>query len=216
MQARPQKKQGEVSAKEICLMNAPMSRRQFFRICATGLGSSSVVGLGLAPGSALADVRAFKLARTTETRNTCPYCSVSCGVIIYSIGDKSKNVKSRIIHIEGDPDHPVNRGTLCPKGAALLDLVHSPNRLKVPEVREPGTNEWKRISWDEALTRVAKHMKADRDANFIEQNDKGVTVNRWNTTGLLVSSASANESGYLTVKAARSLGMVALDTQARI
>ena len=197
-------------------MNAPMSRRQFFRICATGLGASSAVGLGLAPSTAMADVRAFKLARTTETRNTCPYCSVSCGVIMYTLGDKAKNVKSRIIHIEGDPDHPVNRGTLCPKGAALLDLVHSPNRLKFPEVREPGSNEWKRISWDEAYTRVAKLMKADRDANFIEKNDKGVTVNRWNTTGLLVSSASANESGYLTVKMARSLGMVALDTQARI
>jgi formate dehydrogenase major subunit len=164
----------------------------------------------------MADVRAFKLARTTETRNTCPYCSVSCGVIMYTLGDKAKNVKSRIIHIEGDPDHPVNRGTLCPKGAALLDLVHSPNRLKFPEVREPGSNEWKRISWDEALTRVAKLMKADRDANFVEKNDKGVTVNRWNTTGLLASSAAANETGYLTVKMARALGMVALDTQARI
>jgi formate dehydrogenase major subunit len=135
---------------------------------------------------------------------------------MYTLGDKAKNVKSRIIHIEGDADHPVNRGTLCPKGAGLLDIVHSPNRLMHPEVREPGAKEWKRISWDEAFTRIAKHMKADRDANFIEKNDKGVTVNRWNTTGLLVSSASANESGYLTVKMARSLGMVALDTQARI
>jgi len=197
-------------------MNAPMSRRQFFRICAAGLGSSSVVGLGFSPGAALAEVRAFKLAQTTETRGTCPYCSVSCGVIMYTLGDKAKNVKSTIIHIDGDPDHPVNRGTLCPKGAALLDLVHSPNRLIHPEVREPGTNEWKRISWDEALTRVAKHMKTDRDANFVEKNDKGITVNRWNTTGLLVSSASANESGYVSVKMARALGMVALDTQARI
>jgi formate dehydrogenase major subunit len=197
-------------------MNAPMSRRQFFRISATGLGSSSVIGLGFSPQIALAEVRAFKLAQTTETRGTCPYCSVSCGVIMYTLGDQAKNVKTRIIHIEGDPDHPVNRGTLCPKGAALLDLVHSPNRLKFPEVREPGSSEWKRISWDDALTRVAKHMKADRDANFIEQNDKGVTVNRWNTTGLLASSAASNESGYLTVKMARALGMVALDTQARI
>ena len=197
-------------------MNAPMSRRQFFRICAAGMGSSSVVGLGLSPGAALAEVRAYKLARTTETRGTCPYCSVSCGVISYSRGDKAKNVKQRIIHIEGDPDHPVNRGTLCPKGAALLDMVHSPNRLLHPEVREPGSKEWKRISWDEAFDRVAKLMKADRDANFIETNDKGVTVNRWNTTALLASSAASNESGYLTVKMARAMGMVALDTQARI
>ena len=197
-------------------MNAPMNRRQFFRICAAGMGSSSVVALGVSPGAAQAEVRAFKLSRTTETRSTCPYCSVSCGVIMYTLGDKAKNVKSRIIHIEGDPDHPVNRGTLCPKGAGLMDIVHSPNRLMQPEVREPGTKEWKPISWDDALTRIAKHMKADRDANFIEQNDKGVAVNRWNTTGLLVSSATSNESGYLLVKAARALGMVALDTQARI
>jgi formate dehydrogenase major subunit len=197
-------------------MNAPMNRRQFFRICAAGMGSSSVVGLGMSPGAALAEVRAFKLSRTTETRSTCPYCSVSCGVIMYTLGDKAKNVKSRIIHIEGDSDHPVNRGTLCPKGAGLLDFVHSPNRLTHPEVREPGTKEWKKISWDEAMTRIAKRLKDDRDANLIEKNDKGITVNRWNTTGLLVSSASANESGYLTVKMARGLGLVSLDTQARI
>jgi formate dehydrogenase major subunit len=197
-------------------MNAPMNRRQFFRISAAGMAGSSVVGLGMSPGAALAEVRAFKLSRTTETRSTCPYCSVSCGVVMYTLGDKAKNVKSRIVHIEGDADHPVNRGTLCPKGAGLLDMVHSPNRLTSPEVREPGSKEWKKISWDEAMARIAKHMKADRDANFIEKNDKGVTVNRWNTTGLLVSSATSNESGYLTVKMARSLGMVALDTQARI
>ena len=141
---------------------------------------------------------------------------MSCGVIIYTLGDKAKNVKSSIVHIEGDPDNPVNRGTLCPKGAGLMDMVQSKNRLMHPEVREPGTAEWKRLSWDEALTRIAKHMKADRDANFVKTNDKGVPVNRWNTTGLLVSSASSNESGFLTVKVARGLGMVGVDTQARI
>ncbi len=164
----------------------------------------------------LAQVRTFKLSRTTEARNTCPYCSVSCGVILYTLGDKAKNVKGRIVHVEGDPDHPVSRGTLCPKGAGLLDIIHSPNRALQPEVREPGSKEWKPISWNDAFDRIAKHLKADRDANFVEANDKGVTVNRWNTTGLLVSSASSNEAGYLTVKAARSMGMVALDTQARI
>jgi formate dehydrogenase major subunit len=120
------------------------------------------------------------------------------------------------VHVEGDPDHPVNRGTLCPKGAGVLDMIQSPNRVKHPQVREPGSNEWKTISWDDALTRVATHMKADRDANLVKTNDKGVTVNRWNTTGFLISSAASNESGYLAVKVARGLGMVALDTQARI
>ncbi len=135
---------------------------------------------------------------------------------MYSIGDKAKNATSSIIHIEGDPDHPVNRGTLCPKGAGLLDFVHSPNRLRYPQLREAGATEWKRISWDEALDRVARHMKDDRDKNFVEKNAEGHTVNRWVTTGLLAASASSNESGFLTQKVVRSLGMLSFDNQARV
>jgi formate dehydrogenase major subunit len=193
-----------------------MQRRQFFRVSAAGLAAGSLAALGFSPAAALAETRQFKLARTTETRSTCPYCSVSCGLVIYTLGDKAKNVKSSIVHIEGDPDHPVNRGTLCPKGAGVMDMVQSASRVKFPQVREAGSNEWKRISWDEALNRVAAHMKADRDANFIKTNAQGATVNRWNSTGFLISSASSNESGYLSVKIARGLGMVTLDTQARI
>ncbi len=193
-----------------------MNRRHFFRISGAGLVGSSLVALGFSPTQALAQTRNFKLSQTTETRSTCPYCSVSCGVIMYTLGDNAKNNKPALVHVEGDPDHPVNRGTLCPKGAGLADMINSPNRLKHPEVREPGAKEWKRISWDDALTRIARHMKADRDKNFVTQNAKGVTVNRWNTTGMLVSSASSNEAGYLSVKMLRAMGMVTLDTQARI
>jgi formate dehydrogenase major subunit len=193
-----------------------MSRRQFFRVSGAGLAGSSLAALGFSPTAALAETRQFKLARTTETRSICPYCSVSCGLIMYTLGDGAKNVKKSIVHIEGDPDNPVNRGTLCPKGAGVLDMIQSENRVKYPQVREAGSNEWKRISWEDALNRVARHMKADRDANLIKTNDKGVTVNRWNSTGFLVSSAASNESGYLAVKVARGLGMVAIDTQARI
>ena len=120
------------------------------------------------------------------------------------------------MHIEGDPDHPTNRGTLCPKGAGLLDFVHSPNRLKYPEVREAGTDEWKRIGWDEAFDRIAKLMKADRDANFQATTPDGKVVNRWTSTGMLAASASSNESGYLTHKAMRSMGMLVFDNQARV
>jgi formate dehydrogenase major subunit len=193
-----------------------MDRRQFLRVSGAGLVGSSLVALGFSPAAALAETRDFKLARTTETRSICPYCSVSCGLVMYTFGDKAKNVKSTIIHVEGDPDNPVNRGTLCPKGAGVMDMVNSPDRVRYPQVREAGSNEWKRIGWDEALTRVAKLMKADRDANFIKTNAAGTTVNRWNSTGLLISSAASNESGYLSVKVARGLGLVALDTQARI
>jgi len=164
----------------------------------------------------LAEVREDKLARTTETRNTCPYCSVGCGLLMYSLGDKAKNAPAEIIHIEGDPDHPVNRGTLCPKGAGLLDFVHSPNRLKYPEYRAPGSDKFVRISWDEAFDRIARLMKNDRDKNFIAKNADGATVNRWLSTGFLAASASSNESGYLTHKVVRSLGMLAFDNQARV
>ncbi|RIX47399.1 MAG: sulfate ABC transporter substrate-binding protein [Rhodocyclales bacterium GT-UBC] len=193
-----------------------VTRRQFFRVCAAGLGGSSIAMMGFSPTAALAEVRTYKLARATETRNTCPYCSVACGILMYSIGDKSKNVHAEIMHIEGDPDHPVNRGALCPKGAGLLDFVHSPNRLKHPEVREAGSKEWKRISWDEAFTRIATLMKEDRDANFIAKNADGATVNRWLSTGFLAASASSNESGYITHKVIRSLGAIAFDNQARV
>ena len=193
-----------------------MDRRQFFRVTGAGLAASSLVALGFSPATALAETRAFKLERTTETRNTCPYCSVGCGIIMYSLGDRAKNVVANIVHIEGDPDHPVNRGTLCPKGAGLLDFVHSPSRLKYPEIREPGATEWKRVSWDEAMGRFATMMKADRDANFVARNDAGQVVNRWTSTGMLCASASSNETGYLTHKAMRSLGMLVFDNQARV
>lgn len=193
-----------------------MDRRQFFRVSGAGLAASSLAALGFSPATVLAETRHFKLAATSETRNTCPYCSVGCGVILYSLGDRSKNALSEIVHIEGDPDHPVNRGTLCPKGAGLLDFVHSPMRLKYPEVREPGTNEWKRVSWDDAMSRIAKLMKADRDANFVESTPDGKVVNRWTTTGMLCASASSNEAGYITHKAMRPLGMLVFDNQARV
>ncbi len=193
-----------------------VSRRQFMRVTGSTLAGSSLALLGFSPATALAEVRQYKLAATTVTRQTCTYCSVGCGILMHSLGDGAKNAKRSVIHVEGDPDHPVNRGTLCPKGASLLDIINSPNRLLHPEVREPGSDEWKRISWDEANERIAKLMKADRDANFVQKTDDGLTVNRWLTTGMLAASASSNEAGYITHKIARSWGLLAFDNQARV
>jgi len=193
-----------------------MTRRQFFKVTGTTLAGSSLALLGAGPTPALADVRQYKLARMTETRNTCPYCSVACGILMYSLGDGGKNAEPSIAHIEGDPDHPVNRGTLCPKGAALVDFIHSPFRLKHPEYRAPGSDKWQRISWEEALDRISKLMKQDRDANFVERTDDGKLVNRWTTMGMLAASASSNEVGYITHKVIRSLGMLSFDNQARV
>jgi len=193
-----------------------MSRRQFLKVTASTLAGSSLALMGFSPEPALAEVRQYKLARTTETRNTCPYCSVGCGILMYGLGDGAKNATASIIHIEGDPDHPVNRGTLCPKGASLIDFIHSPSRLEYPEYRAAGSDQWQRISWNDALDRIAKLMKEDRDKNFIAKNKGGATVNRWLSTGMLAASASSNETSYLTWKLARSLGMVVFDNQARV
>src|ERR1700679_3219350 len=125
-----------------------ISRRQFLKVTASTLAGSSLALMGFSPAPALAEVRQYKLSRTTETRNTCPSCAVGCGTLMYGLGDNAKNAKSSIIHIEGDPDHPVNRGTLCPKGACLLDIIHSNARLLYPEYRAPGSDRWQRITWD--------------------------------------------------------------------
>jgi formate dehydrogenase major subunit len=193
-----------------------MTRRHFITITGASLAGSSLALMGFSPEAALAEVREFKLSRATETRNTCPYCAVACGVLMYSLGDDAKNAKASIFHIEGDPDHPVNRGTLCPKGAGLIDFIHSPNRLQYPEYRAPGSDHWQRIAWDDALDRIAHLMKADRDANFITKTADGKTVNRWITTGMLAASASSTEVGYLTHKVIRSLGILSFDNQARV
>ena len=193
-----------------------MNRRHFFRVSSAGLVGSSLAAMGFSPATALAEVRQYKLAATTVTRQTCTYCSVGCGLLMHSLGDGAKNATLSVIHIEGDPDHPVNRGTLCPKGAGLLDYINSPNRLLYPEYRAPGSNEWQRLSWDEALDRIAKLLKADRDANFIEATDDGKKVNRWISTGMLAASASSNEAGYITHKVARSWGLLPFDNQARV
>jgi formate dehydrogenase major subunit len=195
-----------------------LTRRGFIKLTGASLATSSLSALGFGgSGEALAaSVRPFKLTHATETRNTCTYCSVACGILIYSLGDKAKNAVSDIIHIEGDPDHPVNRGTLCPKGSALLDIVHAPTRLTAPKYRAPGSSEFKEVSWDWALDRIARLMKDDRDKNFIAKDAKGTTVNRWISTGMLAASASSSETSYLTWKVARSFGMLVFDNQARV
>src|SRR6201992_2930587 len=191
-----------------------LTRRQFLQVTGATLASSSLALLGFSPSVALAEVREFKLARATETRNTCPYCAVACGILMYGLGDSAKNAQASIIQLEGDPDHPVNRGTLCPKGAGLLDFIHSPSRLLYPEYRAPGSDHWQRISWDDAMSRIAKLIKQDRDANVVAKNSDGQTVTRWTTTAMRAASAASNEVGYLTHKVMRSMGMLAFDNQA--
>src|ERR1700759_3559309 len=153
----------------------PPSRRMFLQMGSSGT-LISALGFDLTP--AYAQSRELKIARTTETRSTCPYCAVSCGVIIHTIGDKAKNVTAQVVHVEGDPDHPINRGTLCPKGASLQQDIQNDRRLLKPQVRRPGSDHWEDIGWDQAIEEIAQRTKKARDAAFIEKDANGVTGNR--------------------------------------
>lgn len=199
-------------------MTIQLSRRQFVVGASAGLAGTTLgaLGFGDVETTYAAMIRPFKLASSTETRNTCTYCSVACGIIMYSRGDLKKGERAEIFHIEGDADHPTNRGTLCPKGAALLDMVRAKTRTEYPQIRRPGSDKFERVSWDVALDRIARQMKDDRDKNFIAKNSDGVTVNRWLTTGFLAASATTNETAWLTYKVVRSAGMLAFDNQARV
>lgn len=199
-------------------MNIDLSRRGFMKLAGVGVAATSLgaMGFGEAEAAEAAHVRPFKLTTTTETRNTCPYCSVACGVIMYSRGDAKAGDPAQILHIEGDADHPTNRGTLCPKGAALKDFVNAETRLTKPRYRPAGATEFQDISWNDALDKIARTLKDDRDANFIATNDKGQTVNRWLTAGFLAASATTNETAWLTYKVVRSMGILGFDNQARV
>lgn len=190
------------------------SRRDFLKISTVGGLAVSVLGFDLAP--AYAQLRELKIARATETRSTCPYCAVSCGVIIYTLGDKARNVTPQVIHVEGDPDHPINRGTLCPKGSSLEQDILNPRRLTKPQVRRPGKTDWEDISWDNALNEIARWTKKTRDDTFVEKDAKGITVNRCEGMAFIGGCTDTNEFNYLAVKSMRSMGVCYLENQARV
>ena len=191
-----------------------VTRRQFLvgAGAVTGGLALSTLGVNVNPARAYAAdlTKINKVLNAQETTSICCYCSCGCSVIC-STGEDGK-----VFHIEGDPDHPINEGTLCPKGAAIKDFVNSDTRTKVPRYRAPGSDHWQEVSWDFALDKVARHIKDDRDANFVEKNAAGVTVNRWTSMGFLAASGGTNETGWLTYKTVRALGVLPFDNQARV
>jgi formate dehydrogenase major subunit len=194
-------------------MGMATSRRAFLKMGGAGI-AASILGFDLKP--AYAQSRELKIARTTETRSTCPYCSVSCGVIIHTLGDKAKNVTPQVVHVEGDADHPINRGTLCPKGSSLMQDIMNDRRLLKPQVRRPGSDRWEDISWDQAIEEVARHIKKTRDETFVSTDAQGHTVNRCEGIAWNGGCTDTNEFNYLAVKSMRSLGVCYLENQARV
>jgi formate dehydrogenase major subunit len=191
------------------------TRRQFLTSTTIAGAAASVLGFDLTP--AYAEVRELKIARTTETRSTCPYCSVSCGVILHTLGDKSRNVKPRIVHVEGDPDHPINQGTLCPKGITLKQNIVNDRRLTTVRYRAPGSRVWEDKSWDWAIDRIARSLKKTRDEKLRVKDAQGRAINALTAVGVIGGCTDTNELNYLLVKAFRAgLGVVPIEQQARI
>lgn len=184
-----------------------ISRRDFFKISGGAAAAGSAVGLSRETAQAQAPENKLQGAQVTTT--ICPYCAVGCGFKVYSRDGE-------VIHIEGDPEHPINQGDCCPKGASLYQFVNNDTRVMKPQYRAPGAKEWKEVEWDWVLDKLAKKIKKTRDETFVHKNDKGQIVNRTEGLAEVGSAALDNEECYLLQKWLRSLGLVYIEHQARI
>ena len=193
-----------------------LSRRSFFKR-GLAFGASAAAAATASAETAHAEAP-YKLRNVKEVTNICCYCSGGCGTICSSRDGE-------LINLEGDPDHPVNLGGLCPKGAAMWGLRNvvtadrkaklHPDRPLYPMVRRPGKKEWERLSWDEAVNEIARHIKTTRDATFVEKED-GITVNRCDGISSFGAAQLNNEEGWLVQKFARSMGILSIDNQTRV
>ena len=193
-------------------MHVKVTRRKFIQISGAAAAGLAAGGLGFDLSPVRAHAQMLKTKYAKETTTICPYCAVGCGAIVHT----SKKGDGRVINIEGDPDHVINRGSLCSKGAGLSGLIENENRLLEPMYRAPYTNEWKQVSWDWALSEIANRIKKTRDADFTKKDVKGQTVNRTTAIASVGSAAMDNEECWIYQALMRSLGLVYIEHQARI
>jgi formate dehydrogenase major subunit len=182
-------------------------------------GAASAVAVGIsAYGFDVAEATTIKQHLRIEgahiSHSVCPYCAVGCSLLAYT--RKGANGAVELLQIEGDPDSPVNEGTLCPKGASAMELAISKRRIQSPLYRAPGASEFKRVSWDFVLDKLARNIKAARDRTFVAKDDDGKVVNRTEGLAFAGGAAFSNEEGYLATKLMRALGLVYLEQQARV
>lgn len=189
-----------------------VTRRDFFKITGASAAGIAVLGLGLDLKPVKSYAQTLKIRYAKETTSICCYCAVGCGVIVHT----GKAGAGKIINIEGDPDHPINEGALCSKGAALSQLANNEDRIITPLYRAPYSTRWQKVSWDWALWQIAARAKKSRDASFTYKNDKGQVVNRTNGIASIGSAALDNEECWLIQAMMRALGLVYIEHQARI
>lgn len=189
-----------------------ISRRKFMQLTGATAAGLAVSRLGFDLKPIEAHAQMLKTQYAKETTTICCYCAVGCGAIVHT----SKRGDGRVINIEGDPDHVINRGSLCSKGASLRQLVENENRLTEPMYRAPYAKEFRPVSWDWALEQIAQRVKATRDTNFEAKNAQGQTVNRTTAIASVGSAALDNEECWTYQALMRSLGLVYIEHQARI
>lgn len=191
-----------------------ITRRDFLRIsgvAAAGI-TLSQLGFDLTPAEVYAaELRMeLRIKGAKETPTICCYCSVGCGILVAT--DKA----GKVINAEGDPDHPISEGCLCPKGGSTYQIAVNDNRLKKVRYRAPNSDKWKEVSWEWAFNKIAANIKKSRDKSFVEKNSDGKVVNRTNGIASVGSAALDNEECWLYQKLLRSLGLVYIEHQARI
>jgi formate dehydrogenase major subunit len=193
-----------------------LTRRQVLKLGAAGAAAGGVSALGF--DTAVAEAKSVKMGLRIEgakvSRSVCPYCAVGCSLLAYTRKNGDGSVE--LLQIEGNPDSPVNEGTLCPKGASAMELAVSKRRLEHPLYRAPGADKWKRVSWDFVLDKLARNIKAARDRTFVTKDDDGKVVNRTEGISFAGGAAFSNEEGYLAAKLMRGLGLVYVEQQARV
>jgi formate dehydrogenase major subunit len=189
-----------------------VTRRQFLGAAVGGAVGGSVLGFDTAQASVIK--QGLRIEGASVSHSVCPYCAVGCALVAYT--KKRADGKVDLLHIEGDPDSPVNEGRLCPKGATALQLAVSNRRVPSPLYRGGGATEWQRVSWDFALDRLAQNIKASRDRTFVTTDADGNVVNRCEGVAFAGGAAFSSEEGYLATKLMRSLGVVHIEQQARV
>jgi formate dehydrogenase major subunit len=189
-----------------------LNRRDFMKISGVTAAGIAVSGLGLDLKPVKAHASLLKTQYAKETTTICCYCGVGCGAIVHT----SQRGDGRVINIEGDPDHVINRGSLCSKGASLKQLVENDRRMTEPMYRAPYSDKWQTVSWEWALSTIADRVKKTRDMSFEKINAAKQVVNRTTQIASIGSAALDNEECWIYQALMRSLGLVYIEHQARI
>ncbi len=189
-----------------------LGRREFIKLSATATAVTAFAGLGFNMQPSTAKARLLKTHWAKETTSICAFCSVGCGLLVHT--DTSGS--GRVINIEGDPEHPINEGSLCAKGAALAQTLENENRITTVKYRAPNTDQWVDAPWSWALQRIAQRVKEARDETFEESNGDGQVVNRTEGIAHIGSAEIDNEENWCLQAIMRSFGLVYIEHQARI